>query len=287
MSALRERMTHDLTLRNYSPRTVQTYIRAVAAFARHFGRSPDLLGSEEVRQYQIYLVEEKKASWAVFNQTVCALRFLYQQTLGRSEAILQIPHARPRRTLPVVLSPAELGRFFAAVPNAKHRVILMTMYAAGLRVSEALQLKVADVDSERMVLRIRQGKGQKDRYVPLSPSLLELLRAYWKASRPRDWLFPGAHPDQPLHATAVQKACRLAALEARLRKPVTTHSMRHCFATHHLEAGTDLRTIQVYLGHRALNSTAVYLHVALGRKVKSAAGPEPDLLGRTELTARK
>jgi site-specific recombinase XerD len=160
----------------------------------------------------------------------------------------------------------------------------MTMYAAGLRVSEVLQLKVSDVDSERMVLRIRQGKGQKDRYVPLSASLLELLREYWKRSRPQDWLFPGASPNHPLDTTGVQKACRRALLESHLRKPVTTHSMRHCFATHHLEAGTDLRTIQEYLGHTAITTTSIYLHVALGGKRKSSTGEELDLLERARAT---
>lgn len=185
MTALRQRMIEDLRIRNYSPRTIECYTRCVAAFARHFGTSPAELGPEHVRSYQTVLVETKRASWTLFNQTVCALRFLYGTTLHQPATIEQIPFPRQPKRLPVVLSRAELARFFAAVPNLKHRTVLMTMYAAGLRLSEALGLRVADVDGERQCLRVTQGKGQKDRYTLLAPTLLEQLRAYWRLTRPR------------------------------------------------------------------------------------------------------
>ena len=262
MTELRQRMIADLRIRNYSPRTVDCYTRCVAAYARHFGRSPAALGAEQVRAYQIYLVETKQASWAAFNQAVCALRFLYGTTLQRPGLVEDIPFPRQPKRLPVVLSPGELARFFAAIPNLKHRTVLMTMYAAGLRVLEALHLRVADVDSARQCLRVAQGKGQKDRYTLLPPTLLQQLRTYWKATHPAsEWLFPGRSAARPLDATAVQRQCGPAARRAGLAKRVTTHTMRHCFATHLLEAGTDLRTIQQLLGHRSLQTTAVYLHV--------------------------
>jgi site-specific recombinase XerD len=262
MTELRQRMIADLRIRNYSPRTVECYTRCVAAFARHFGKSPADLGREHIRAYQTHLVETKQASWAAFNQAVCALRFLYGTTLQRPGLVEDIPFPRQPKRLPVVLSPAELARFFAAIPNLKHRTVLMTMYAAGLRLLEALHLRVADVDSARQCLRVQQGKGQKDRYTLLSPTLLQQLRAYWQATRPASvWLFPGRRAATPLDATAVQRQCGPAARRAGLAKRVTTHTMRHCFATHLLEAGTDLRTIQQLLGHRSLQTSAVYLHV--------------------------
>jgi site-specific recombinase XerD len=265
MSELRQRMIEDLRIRNYSPRTIECYTRCVAAFARHFGTSPAELGPEHIRGFQTFLVETRHTSWTLFNQTVCALRFLYGTTLGRPGIIEQIPFPRQPKRLPVVLSRAELGRFFAAVPNLKHRTVLMTMYAAGLRLSEALGLRLSDVDGERQCLRVAQGKGQKDRYTILAPGLLEQLRTYWRLTRPRTWLFPGRPPEQPLTASAIQRRCAPAARQAGLAKRVSTHTMRHCFATHLLEAGTDLRTIQQLLGHRSLETTAVYLHVATAR----------------------
>jgi len=255
-------MAQDLRIRNYSPRTIDTYLRCVAHFARHFSQSPDRLGAEQIRDYQLYLVEEKKASWSAFNQSVCALRFLYRTTLRGKIHVEQIPHSRSERKLPVILSRREIAAFFGAIPNVKHRTVLMTMYGSGLRLSEALHLQVGDIDSERMRIRVRQGKGRKDRDTILSSSLLGHLREYWKRTHPRSILFPGSAPDRPLHPTSIQKASLLARKLARIDKRVTTHTMRHCFATHLLEQGTDLRTIQVLLGHRNLNTTAVYLHVA-------------------------
>ena len=265
MSELRQRMIEDLRIRNYSPRTIECYTRCVAAFARHFGTSPAELGPEHIRAYQTFLVQTKHASWTAFNQMVCALRFLYRTTLRQPGVIEHIPFPRQPKTLPVVLSRAELVRFFAAVPNLKHRTVLMTMYAAGLRLSEALGLRLSDVDGERQCLRVAQGKGQKDRYTILAPGLLEQLRTYWRLTRPRSWLFPGRPAAQPLTASAIQRCCAPAARHAKLAKRVSTHTMRHCFATHLLEAGTDLRTIQQMLGHRSLETTALYLHVATAR----------------------
>lgn len=262
MTELRQRMIADLRIRNYSPRTAECYTRCVAAFARHFERSPAVLGAEHIRAYQTYLVETKRASWVVFNQTVCALRFLYGTTLGRPGLVENIPFPRQPKPLPVVLSRAELARFLRAVPNLKHRTVLMTMYAAGLRLQEALHLRTVDVDSARQCLRIERGKGQKDRYTLLPPTLLQQLRTYWQATRPTSqWLFPSRPATRPLGETAVQRQCGPAARRAGIAKRVTTHTMRHCFATHLLEAGTDLRTIQQLLGHKSLQTTAVYLHV--------------------------
>lgn len=259
---LRSRMIADLRIRNYSERTVDTYTRCVAAFANYFHRSPHALGVEEVREYQIYLVETKKASFSLLNQTVSALRFLYGVTLGRPETIDFIPYPRPEKRLPVILSLEEIGKFFGCVGNLKYRTVLMTMYGSGLRISEALGLRLSDIDSQRMVLRVEQGKGKKDRYADLAPTLLSKLREYWRARRPQSWLFPGSSLDHPLTATTVQKASGQARRKAGIQKPVTTQTMRHCYATHQLEAGRDLRTIQMRLGHRSLNTTAIYLHVA-------------------------
>lgn len=280
MTALRQRMIEDLQIRNYSERTVDIYVRCVALFAKHFGRSPDQLGPEQIRAYQNFLIQTKKASWSYFNQTVCALRFLYRVSLGHPELIEHIPFPKQERKLPVILSVEELGAFFRTVRNLKHRTFLKTLYATGLRLSEALNLRLEDIDSQRMTIRVRQGKGRKDRYVDLSPALLKVLREYWQVHRPKTWLFAGQRPDHPLHPTAIQKAVALARLRAGITKPIRPHTMRHCFATHLLEAGTDLRTIQVLLGHASLNTSAIYLHVA-ARAAQSRAGAV-DLLQQTE-----
>jgi site-specific recombinase XerD len=270
-------MIEDLRIRNYSPRTIETYVGCVASFSRYFGKSPDRLRPEDIRTYQVYLVEKKKASWSLFNQTVCGLRFFYQVTLGRNWVINHIPYPRRERRLPDVLSRDELAIFFRALKNEKHRTILMTMYAAGLRLSEVLGLHVQDIDSGRLQLRIRQGKGKKDRYALLPLTLLEILRKYWKQYRPKPWLFPGKKPDQPLSPSAVQRVCGKARRNAGIQKRVMTHTMRHCFATHLLEAGVDLKTIQVLLGHSSLNTTSRYLHLAQSA-LQSKTGPL-DLLG--------
>jgi integrase/recombinase XerD len=259
---LRKRMTEDLNIRNYSVNTIDAYVRCVANFAKYFGKSPEVLGVEHIREYQVFMVESKKVTWSSLNQTVCALRFVYQVTLGRADAIEHIPYARSERKLPVVLSRSEVRQFLNAIGSLKQETIAKVMYGAGLRVSEAAGLRIDDIDSQRMVIRVRQGKGKKDRYVPLSPTLLEQLRKYWKAYRPDVWLFPGQSNRGPISREAVGRAIAEARNEAEVPKRVTCHTMRHCYATHQLEAGTDLRTIQLRLGHRSLNSTALYLHVA-------------------------
>jgi integrase/recombinase XerD len=261
LTPLRRRMIEDMRVRNLSPVTQRCYVHAVAKFARHFNRSPDQLVLEEIRAYQVHLTTTG-ISWAGFNVAVCALRFFYGVTLGRTTIVERIPYARKRRQLPVILSADEVARFFAAVPSLKHRTALMTAYAAGLRVSEVVRLTIADIDSRRMLIRVEQGKGGSDRYVMLSPQLLIVLRAYWRKARPGHWLFPGQDESRPLDASVLQWACRNARTAARLGKPVTVHTLRHSFATHLLEAGTDIRIIQVLLGHRDLSTTARYTQVA-------------------------
>jgi integrase/recombinase XerD len=262
MTRLRQRMIEEMKLRNLSPRTIEVYVSRVANFARYFGRTPEVLGRDEVRSYLLHLVQEKKVSWSVYNQSVAALRFLYEVTLGREGVLVRIACPKQPKRLPVVLSLEEVTRFFAAIIGVKHRAILMTAYAAGLRISEVVALRVDDIDSKRMVLRVRQGKGRRDRNVMLSPRLLTLLREYWKIARPTDWLFPGQVTGQPVTVGTVHRICVQAAHAAGLDKHVTVHTLRHSFATHLLEAGTNIRTIQVLLGHRNIKTTAVYTHVS-------------------------
>jgi integrase/recombinase XerD len=251
MTPLRRRMIEDMTLRNFTQQTIDSYVQCIARFARYFKPSPEHLSPEHVRAYLVYLVQERRVSLSYYKQTRSALRFLYRITLGRNDVPDAIPPVKQPRTLPIVLSPLKVARFFAAIRNIKHRAIVMTAYAGGLRVSEVTQLQVADIDSQRMVIRVRQGKGRKDRYVMLSPRLLEILRTYWKAVRPRDYLFPGASLDRPITTGSIKKVCQRARKSAGLAKNITAHTMRHSFATHLLEGGTDLRTIQVLLNSLA------------------------------------
>ena len=261
MTALRQRMREDLQLRNYSPQTVECYLRCVAQFAQHFRTSPDRLGPEQIRQYQLYLVHEKHASWSLVMQTVCALRFFYNITLGQPRMLDYIPQPKRPKTLPTILSPAEVAALLQAPRRLKTRAILTTLYAAGLRASELCHLQVTDVDSARMVLCIRQGKGQQDRCVMLSPRLLALLRQYWQRYKPRPWLFPGQDRTQPMARKTVYLLCRDAGVKAQLGKAVHPHMLRHAFASHLLEAGVDLRRLQLLLGHQSLRTTSRYLHV--------------------------
>jgi len=272
MTPLRQRMLHDLQVRNLSPRTIQCYLGHVAKFAQFFHRSPEHLGPEEVRLWQVHLVEEEKASWSRFNQAVCALRFLYRVTLGQDWPVTHIPYAKRPKRLPTVLSIDEVHRLLACVPALKPRLVLTTAYAAGLRISEATQLQVTHVDSQRMMIHIEQGKGAKDRLVPLSPRLLEELRSYWRLTRPVHWLFPGLKPRQPLHPGTVRRECQRAARAAKLTKQVTPHTLRHSYATHLLEAGVDLPTIQRLLGHGSVSTTMIYLHVG-AQHVKAVTSP--------------
>lgn len=262
MTPLRQRMLDDMCVRNLCEKTQQTYLQQIAAYARHFHCSPDALGAAEVRAYQLHLIEVRKLAPASVRIASAALRFLYRVTLKRGWAPDDIPMPKAPFKLPVVLSREEVMQFLAAVQYPKLRVLLMSAYAAGLRVSEATHLKVSDIDSQRMMLRVDQGKGRKDRYVMLSPRLLEALRTYWKSARPETWLFPGDRPGQPITRSAVAAACQKARLAAGIAKPITPHSLRHAFATHLLESGTDVRTIQLLLGHRSLSTTSRYLKVA-------------------------
>ncbi len=264
MTPLRRRMIEDMRLRNLANRTIDTYVDRVAAFARHFGTSPEHLGSDHIRAYLLHLVEHG-ASWAQFNQARSALRFLYRTTLKRGWVDDGAVCVKTPRKLPVVLSLDEVAQFFAAIRNLKHRAILMTAYAAGLRLSEVAALRAEDIDSRRMVIRVRQGKGRKDREVMLSPRPLALLRRYWQVVRTGDYLFPGRGPDRPISHSAVQRICRAAVRASGLTKHISPHSLRHSFATHLLEAGADVRTIQVLLGHSHLSTTARYTHISSAR----------------------
>jgi len=271
MTTLRRRMIEDMTIRNLSPATQRSYIHAVAKFSQYFRRSPDQLDLEAVRAYQVHLVG-RSISWPALNQTVCALRFLYGVTLGRAELPERIPFAREPRKLPVVLSADEVVRFLEAVPGLKSRTALTTTYAAGLRASEAVRLKLADIDSGRMVIRVEQGKGGKDRDAMLSTQLLTILRGYWRLTKPRHWLFPGRDESRPIDPQVLHAACRSACKAAGLSKRVTVHTLRHSFATHLLEAGTDIRIIQVLLGHNNLSTTARYTRVA-DTTIRSTTSP--------------
>ena len=268
MTPLRQRMIDDMTLHGFKRKSITAYVACVARFAKHFGKSPEVLGTAEIRSYLLYLTHDRHVSSSTYNQALCALKFLYRFTLRKDWGLDGLARSRRQIKLPVVLSIDEVTRFFQAITSLRHRAILMTAYAAGLRISEVLALRVDDIDSQRMVIRVRQGKGSKDRYVMLSPRLLTLLREYWKANRrrkvyqPSPWLFPGNVPGQPITDGAVYEACEEACRAAGLEKHVTVHTLRHTFATHLLESGTDLRTIQILLGHRSLNTTARYLHVA-------------------------
>ncbi len=284
MTPLRQRFLDDLRLRNYSPRTAQTYLAALLRFTRHFGRSPADLGPEQVRAYQLHLLHSERASWSRFNQAVSALRFLYRVTLGRPEVVTMIPYGKRPKTLPSVLSRPEVLRLFEALPPGRLRTMVRAAYACGLRVSEVVRLRAADIDSQRRVLIVRQGKGQKDRLVPLSALLLEELRGYWQRYRPADWLFPGQTPQGHLHPAAVQQPfCRLVR-RLGFRKHVSMHTLRHSYATHLLEAGVDILTLQRLLGHRHLQTTARYLHVS-ARHLEQLAGPLDALLAAPPVAA--
>ena len=262
MTPLRKRMIDEMQLRNFSPKTIQVYIENVARFARHFNKSPDKLGSEDVRAYLLHLVQEQKRAWGTYKQALAALRYFYRWVVKGPEIVDDIRGPRPERRLPVVLSFEEVRRFFAAVPSFKYRVILMTAYSAGLRISEVVNLQVGDIDSQRMVIHIRKAKRNKDRYTILSPVLLEMLRHWWVAVRPVTYLFPGRSQHRPARVTSIQQACREAQQKAEIDKRVTPHTLRHSFATHLLEAGTDLRVIQELLGHSSPRTTAMYTHVS-------------------------
>jgi integrase/recombinase XerD len=270
MTPLRQRMIDDMAIRNMSPLTKKSYVRAVKNFSKFFQQSPDKLTFEDVRNYQLHLVSRGLGVQAT-NQIMCALRFFYGTTLGKTGVSEHIPLGRRPDTLPPVLARDEVERFLKAVSDLEFRTAFVTIYATGLRVSEAVALTIKDIDSARMVIHIRSGKGRKDRYVMLSEQLLDILRAYWKCARPQNFLFPGPDPARPITVRSLQRACRLAAETAGLDKTITVHTLRHSFATHLLEQGVDIRVIQDLLGHRHIDSTSRYARVAVNtiRQVKS------------------
>ena len=261
ISPLRRRMIDDMTIRNMSPATQRSYLHAVKGYSVYFGRSPERLGLEDVRSYQVHLIS-KGIAWATLNQVVCALRFFYGITLGQDEVPERIPYARRPSALPEVLSQDEVVRFLEAVSSLKCRIALTTAYAAGLRVSEVVAVEVRNIDSDRMVIHIVHGKGGKDRYVMLSAQLLGILRAYWKLARPKRFLFPGRDEDCAINVTVLHAACRSAREAAGIAKKISVHTLRHSFATHLLEQGTDIRVIPALLGHNNLSTTARYTRVA-------------------------
>jgi site-specific recombinase XerD len=281
MTPLKQRMLDDLRIRNYAPSTVECYTRSVAEFAKHFNKSPEHLGPEEIRKWQLYLRNEKKVKLSSYIQAICGLRFLYRNTLNRKIDIDRIPLPRYEQKLPAILSKAEVKAVLEAPRSLGDRAILATMYGAGLRVSEVTGLKVSDLDRERKVIRVRGGKGNKDRQVMFADSLRELLVAWWRFRKPKDWLFPGEKPGEPVTRGTVHRMCVEAGRRSGIGKHVHPHSLRHAFATHLLDDGASLPVIQVLLGHRNLKTTARYLHVS-ETAVQSAKSPL-EMLGSLDL----
>lgn len=284
MTALRQRMMDDMRLRNFSPSTLEAYVRGVANFAAHFKQSPEQLTAEHVRRYLLHLVQEQRASWSLYNQVRCALQFFYRITLGRDERFSGLPCAREPKRIPTVLSPEELQRLFAVARNLKQKALLMTAYGAGLRASEVVSLRIGDIDSTRMLIHVREGKGQKDRIVKLPAHLLAVLREYWKEYQPKVWLFPRPRqPAEPLTRTDMFKLVSRLAKRAAITKRVSPHTLRHSYATHLLDAGGDLRTIQVLLGHKHIRTTSIYMHVSQA-KIDAAPSPLDALYGSATST---
>ena len=289
MTHLRKMMLEELERRNYTAGTIRHYLRSVEQFAQHFGKSPEKLGLEHLRSYQAYLLKQRKLDPASVEQHISALRFFFVRTLHRHEFRQFLPFPKVRRKLPKILSRDEIERWIEASSNLFQRTLLMVLYATGMRRSEVVRLKVDDIDSQRMVIHVVNGKGGKDRDLPLSPALLETLRAYWRWLKPRTYLFPSRmHGDgeQPITDKTLWRACREAANKASLRKRVSPHLIRHSWATHLLEAGTDLRTIQLLLGHEDLETTAQYLHLSQ-QHLRQVSNPIEELkLSSVELSRR-
>ena len=262
MGALRKQMDGDLVVRGMSVRTREAYLGAVAGLAKYYGRRPDRIGEAQVQKYLLHLIEERKLAWSSCNIVAQGLKFFYRVTLKRTEAQFVIPRARAPQKLPQILSREEIAALIGNTLNLKHRVILMTAYGAGLRLNEICHLKVTDIDSDRMTIRVEQGKGAKDRYTLLSPRLLAELRCYWLACRPRQWLFTGRDPERPISDHTVHRIYHAAKARAGIVKEGGIHSLRHAFATHLLEAGVDIHTIQRLMGHGHISSTLRYFHLA-------------------------
>jgi integrase/recombinase XerD len=280
VTRLRQMMLAELQRRNYSDTTIRHYLRTVEDFARHFGKPPDQLGLEELRQYQADLLKVRKQAVGTVVNRVAALRFFFVRTLRRPEFREFLPYPRERRRLPDILSLDEITRLIDAASNLFRRALLMTLYGTGMRRSEVAHVQVKDIDSQRMLIRVNEGKGGKSRDLPLSPALLETLRAYWLWRKPQTYLFPARSarlgPDHPISDKTVWIACQDARQQAGIRKRVTPHTLRHSWATHLLEAGTDLRTIQVLLGHGDLETTAQYLHLSQ-KHLPAVANPIDEL----------
>jgi len=283
MSPLRRRMIEDMTIRNFGPKTHHDYIRSVRSLTVFLGRSPDTASNEDVRRFQLRLSSDG-ISAASMNNTVSGLRFFFRVTLGRTDIVSHLPFVRQPHKLPVVLSPEEVSRFLEAAPGLKYKAAFSVAYGAGLRASEVMSLKPTDIDSKRMVIRVEQGKGRKDRYVMLSPQLLELLRDWWRVGQPEGWLFPGRDPVQPLTTRQLNRACHAAAQMAELEKPVSLHTLRHSFATHLLEQNIDIRVIQVLLGHAKLDTTALYTQVAT-KTIGQVMSPLDRLIRKNKMAA--
>ena len=262
MGELRDRMHHDMVVRGLAESTRESYLAAVAGLAKFYHRSPDRLAQREVEVYLVHLAEQRKLAWNTRSLITNGLRFFYHTTLGRQRMDFAIPRPKAPAKLPEILSREEVARILSRPANRKHRVLLMTGYATGLRVSELVRLRVSDLDSDRMTIRVEQGKGGQDRYTLLSPRLLEELRAYWRGARPQPWLFPSQRGSRPVSISCAQRVYERAKREAGVRKRGGIHALRHAFATHLLEAGTDLHTIQRLLGHRHLGTTTRYFHLA-------------------------
>lgn len=262
MGKLRDRMKMDMELKNLSPRTKKIYLCWMKQFTIHYGKSPDQLGDEEIRGYLYYLLKDKQASQASMNQAYSALKFFYERTLQREWNGTKIPRSKIPKKLPVVLSQYEVQRIFSATRNLKHLAALMVIYSGGLRVGEAVKLKLSDIDRDRMSIRVRQGKGAKDRYTILGERALEVLQEYWHSYRPQDWLFPGKKKGNYLSVSSIQRAFRGSLTRACISKNASVHTLRHSFATHLLENGTDLYFIQRFLGHTSPKTTSVYIHIA-------------------------
>ena len=264
MSTLRQRMDEAMVLRGLSARTRESYLACVSGLARHYGRSPDHIGTSEVQAYLLHLIQDRKLAYASVNQVACALRFFYGKVLGQADSALEIPMAKTPKRLPQVLSREEVQRLFDHSPNLRARTLLMTTYAAGLRLLEVCRLRLSDIESapDRMCLKVRQGKGGKDRYTLLSPQLLDTLRLYWRAERPREYLFPNKCRTGPMDKSMAQRIYHAARQAAGIAHAGGIHTLRHSFATHLLEAGVDLHTIQNLLGHGHISTTMRSLHLS-------------------------
>jgi site-specific recombinase XerD len=272
MGKLKDQMEMDMKLRRFSPKTISCYLACMRNVAIYFGKSPAELDEEEIRKYLYHLIEERNVSQAVISQSYSALKFFFENTIQKPWNVSKIPRSKQRKKLPQVLSKHEVESIFSVTTNLKHRAILMTIYAAGLRVGEATRLKVSDIDSGRMAIRVNEGKGLKDRYTLMGERTLEVLRLYYKAYRPSEWLFPGRSPSEPVSISSVQRVFKRSLHKAGIKKKASVHTLRHCFATHLLESGTDLYYIQRLLGHGSARTTSVYLHIT-GKDLSKIKSP--------------